>query len=358
MNHKDRKKLNVKLYHQGIDKKYSRLYIKMTIDNTDFIESDISQLLKTFFKENEQPFEASKTYEVCIYPEYISNEDPNNLNKILFDRAELIRATLECAGINVDLVYVFGNCVTENPKVILEIEEWSEKREKNTFVMANEDIYNKLLNYYQKLLLNIYLKDKNLTPKERKKLNGYINKKYADLPSLSEKETEEYYWAMQLRQTKDKLEIVNKKENGFLSFNLEGKVWVQSAFNKIHDDEIWENIDKLFYELASERVGKIFKHLMGIQDYNIICEILDIPYTNDQKLIIKGFIDQYGGLAFIFDEESDVAFNKLKTKMMDILNKYNFVEENANEEILEKINTNQISISEAYSILQKESSGC
>lgn len=344
-------KIVVEPYHKGIHQKYSRLYIKITIINENFFEDDISQLLKTYFQENNTPFETDKTYEVIISPDYISSDDDvTYIEEKLFTKAEILRSTLETVGINVDIVYVFGNSVSENPKIIIELDEQIEAREKNTFIMANEEIYNRLLNYCQKLLLNIYLEDENLTSKERKKIIRFINKNHENSPSLLEEEADKYYWAMQINQTKDRLEIINKKDNGFLSFNLEGKIWVQSTFSKIHDGEK-KSITKSISDLACERVANIFKQLLEL-DNGIVCDILDIPFTDDTKLISKAFINQYKELGYIFDEESKIAFDKFKNKVEETMNKFDFIIKNGNKELKDKVSYDKISISDAYSLLQ------
>jgi len=241
---------NVELYHKGIHKKYSRLYIKMAVDNANFLEADIGQLLKTYFHENKQPFETSKTYEICLYPAYIKTEcSQDKIEEILFEKAEQVRANLESVGINIDIIYVFGNPASIYPKIVFEIQEQDDVREKNTFVLADEsNLYMKLINYYKVVLINKHLDSNSLSKKAYKKLNA-MKDEYSELPIASQDEADKYYWAVRLIQDGDDFNILNRRENELITFGQYAQMWVVQGFSKIFDEEQRERFIQAFLNL-------------------------------------------------------------------------------------------------------------
>ncbi|HCC07680.1 MAG TPA: hypothetical protein DEP72_05930 [Clostridiales bacterium] len=339
---------NVELYHKGIHKKYSRLYIKLTIDNANFLEADIGQLLKTYFHENKQPFDISKTYEICLYPAYIKTEC-TDIEEILFQKAEQVRVDLESVGINIDIIYVFGNPASIYPKIVFEIQEQDIMREKNTFVLAAENyIYRKLINYYKVLLVNYYLKSNTLSKKEDK---GYkkMKERYSEQPIASQDEVDKYYWVVSLVQDRNNYKIYNRRENEYISLGTE--MVVISNYSKIVDDEQREKVIQAYLEYRNEELLKAYKSAREHLGYTLLCEVLDIAYTKKDEIIINTFVDQYSDFGSFSSEESKAAFNKLLAKAKDIGEKIDYILENGNDELIKKVNDRKISIKKAYELL-------
>ena len=69
------------VYHKGINKNYSNLYIRLQIDNVSIFTDDISTLLSMYFTENKIPFESKKQYEIFVFPDYIRKTESANAIK-------------------------------------------------------------------------------------------------------------------------------------------------------------------------------------------------------------------------------------------------------------------------------------
>lgn len=76
-------------------------------------------------------------------------------------------------------------------------------------------------------------------------------------------------------------------------------------------------------KLASERLSEMFNDLMnGIRNKKIMSEILEIEETEDNNILYKAFVEQYGDLWFTTKEREKELLDRLKERGITVLNKY------------------------------------
>lgn len=74
---------------------------------------------------------------------------------------------------------------------------------------------------------------------------------------------------------------------------------------------------------AAESLSKMYCELMNvIKDRKLMSDILEINNTDDDKVLIRAFADQYGELYLATGQEREVLLNRLKEKILIASNKY------------------------------------
>ncbi|WP_411734992.1 hypothetical protein [Paenibacillus sp. M2] len=79
----------------------------------------------------------------------------------------------------------------------------------------------------------------------------------------------------------------------------------------------------LINDYRAKRMNELYhKFFTMIGDKKIISEILEIEETQDDKLLFKAFIDEYGELWWTSREREEELVNKLKSRGVEVLQKY------------------------------------
>lgn len=248
---------NAKICHKGINKNYSNLYIRLQIDNFDIVSNNCNEILSKYFKENKIPLEAKKQYEIFIFPDYIlengfSETDHEQLENDLYNKAEGIRTALTNLGINIDTVYLFGNIVSDNPKIVIEIVEHPCERLFQTFVMKDQYIQERLKNYYIKRMLEDHYQKDKMTPKKREKFKLQVKNDYANSPTASLEEVGNFMWAVDYYEDNNSYNIIFKHNNDHVSMYKDSEIRCHCIYPKVFDLSILDKLNEIL-----ERSSKI-----------------------------------------------------------------------------------------------------
>jgi hypothetical protein len=85
----------------------------------------------------------------------------------------------------------------------------------------------------------------------------------------------------------------------------------------------------LIAELASKRLSEIYIDLMKIiRNKKIMSEILEIESTEDDKKLFQAFADQYSGLWLSTREDEEALIEKLRQRLIIVLEKYEAKQKN------------------------------
>ena len=245
------------IYHKGINKNYSNLYIYFVIDNFNIFLDSISELVSKLFIEKKVPFETKKQYEVFIYTGYIFENvtGKDQLDNDLYVKAENIRDAFTSLGINTDTVYIFGNMVADNPKIAIEIVEHRDEREIQTFVMRDQYIQIRLKNYYIKKMREAHFQSyrDQLTPKKREKLRLQIDNEFSNSPIAIQDEVDDYMWAVDYCEHDNNYNIILKRNNEHICMFKDSDIRCHSILPKVIDLSIIDRLKEIFERHNNEQ---------------------------------------------------------------------------------------------------------
>lgn len=116
-----------------------------------------------------------------------------------------------------------------------------------------------------------------------------------------------------------KIEICEVSESRFV-----GKGKNKSQINKC--SSIMPNsqyIQETITKITAEKLSKIFYIIMDSIGAKQMCELLNI---DDEKMLSKAFLEQYGDLGFGNNKRQDKLFEQLKEKLLLIADRYEDIE--------------------------------
>lgn len=142
-------------------------------------------------------------------------------------------------------------------QIKIEIDEHGDERELQTFVMVDQDVHERLINYYKKYLMEYHYHNDNLKPKAKEKLKVKIESDFNNMKIASQQEVEDYKWAMDIIKFGDDYSIFIKQTNTIASFHSDYNMWVLGKPTKIDDTSIIEDLKRL---LLSPPMPEIKKH--------------------------------------------------------------------------------------------------
>jgi hypothetical protein len=319
--------VNSKIYHKGINKNYSNLYINIQIDDADILSDYVSDILLNFFADKKIPFEVKKHYEVLIFPDYVLENAQNNSSKAqvendLYEKSEGVRTVLTSrVGINIDSVFLFGNLVSDKPSIIIEIVEHPEEREIQTFVMIDKSIQERLKNYYFKYMHELHFQNQEvqLTAKRRKLLNnrleGYLGK-----PISSLEEIEDFMWAVDYVEDAKCYRVIFRYDNEHVNFHKDSDYIVTSKHPKVFDLSIFDKLNEMQERNQKEQNENILPSIPNKKVNLNFCKYKDLTHIPNFNARMYDNIVLYRETKLFesIDElkaalkVGDIKFNKLK----------------------------------------------